>query len=126
MKWHRNTGQAFICQSERYSGERLPTGGVYQWKRKGEFHLLNPNTVHYLQYSTHMNDYASFKKYCKLVNDKIENAATIRWRNLPVVQADQVRMVQLFQNLIGNAIKYRSKDAPCVEITAERCDQQWL
>ena len=26
--------------------ERLPTGGVYQWKRKGEFHLFNPNTIH--------------------------------------------------------------------------------
>jgi PAS domain S-box-containing protein len=55
-----------------------------------------------------------------------ENRATIRWRNLPIVQADQVRMVQLFQNLIGNAIKYRSKDAPCIEITAEPCEQHWL
>src|SRR5450432_3588245 len=58
--------------------ERLPTGGVYQWKRKGEFHLFNPNTIHYLQYSTHMNDYASFKKYSRLVNDQMEKAATIR------------------------------------------------
>jgi len=58
--------------------ERLPTGGVYQWKRKGEFHLFNPNTIHFLQYSTHMNDYASFKKYSKLVNDQMEKAATLR------------------------------------------------
>jgi glutamate synthase (NADPH/NADH) large chain len=58
--------------------ERLPTGGVYQWKRKGEFHLFNPNTIHFLQYSTHMNDYASFKKYSRLVNDQMEKAATIR------------------------------------------------
>ena len=58
--------------------ERLPTGGVYQWKRKGEFHLFNPNTIHYLQYSTHMNDYGSFKKYSKLVNDQMEKSATIR------------------------------------------------
>ena len=58
--------------------ERLPTGGVYQWKRKGEFHLFNPNTIHYLQYSTHMNDYASFKKYSKLVNDQMEKSVTIR------------------------------------------------
>ena len=58
--------------------ERLPTGGVYQWKRKGEFHLFNPNTIHYLQYSTHMNDYGSFKKYSKLVNDQMEKSVTIR------------------------------------------------
>ncbi len=37
--------------------DRLPVGGVYQWKRKGEFHLFNPQTIHLLQYSTRMNDY---------------------------------------------------------------------
>ena len=75
--------------------ERLPTGGVYQWKRKGEFHLFNPNTIHFLQYSTHMNDYASFKKYSKLVNDQREKAATIRGmfqfkRNRPSISLDEV------------------------------------
>jgi glutamate synthase (NADPH) large chain len=75
--------------------ERLPTGGVYQWKRKGEFHLFNPNTIHYLQYSTHMNDYTSFKKYSKLVNDQMEKAATIRGmfqfkRTRPSIALDEV------------------------------------
>jgi glutamate synthase (NADPH) large chain len=75
--------------------ERLPTGGVYQWKRKGEFHLFNPNTIHYLQYSTHMNDYVSFKKYSKLVNDQMEKAATIRSmfqfkRNRPSILLEDV------------------------------------
>ena len=58
--------------------ERLPTGGIYQWKRKGEFHLFNPQTIHLLQYSTRMNDYALFKKYSKLVNDQSEKAVTLR------------------------------------------------
>src|SRR5215831_16530543 len=58
--------------------DRLPVGGVYQWKRKGEFHLFNPQTVHLLQYSTRMNDYNTFKKYSKLVNDQSEKAATLR------------------------------------------------
>jgi glutamate synthase (NADPH) large chain len=75
--------------------ERLPTGGVYQWKRKGEFHLFNPNTIHFLQYSTHMNDYASFKKYSKLVNDQMEKSATIRGmfqfkRNRPSILLEDV------------------------------------
>src|SRR5450432_3014869 len=75
--------------------ERLPTGGVYQWKRKGEFHLFNPNTIHYLQYSTHMNDYASFKKYSRLVNDQMEKAATIRGmfqfkKNRPSIWLEEV------------------------------------
>jgi PAS domain S-box-containing protein len=55
-----------------------------------------------------------------------KNSASIRWRNLPTVHADQVRLIQLFQNLIGNSIKYRSEDTPCVEITAERRNEEWL
>jgi glutamate synthase (NADPH) large chain len=58
--------------------DRLPVGGIYQWKRKGEFHLFNPQTIHLLQYSTRMNDYNIFKKYSKLINDQSEKAATLR------------------------------------------------
>jgi len=58
--------------------DRLPVGGLYQWKRKGEFHLFNPQTIHLLQHATKMNDYHTFKKYSKLVNDQSEKACTIR------------------------------------------------
>ena len=58
--------------------DRLPVGGLYQWKRKGEFHLFNPQTIHLLQYATKMNDYNTFKKYSKLVNDQGEKASTLR------------------------------------------------
>ena len=51
---------------------------MYQWKRRGEFHLFNPQTIHLLQHSTKMNDYPSFKKYSKLVNDQTEKACTLR------------------------------------------------
>jgi len=58
--------------------DRLPVGGIYQWKRKGEFHLFNPQTIHLLQHATKMNDYNSFRKYSKLVNDQTEQACTLR------------------------------------------------
>ncbi len=58
--------------------ERLPVGGNYQWKRKGEFHLFNPQTIHLLQHATRSNDYNTFKKYSKLVNDQSEKACTLR------------------------------------------------
>jgi glutamate synthase (NADPH/NADH) large chain len=58
--------------------ERLPVGGLYQWKRKGEVHLFNPQTIHLLQYSTRMNDYETFKKYSRLVNDQSQKALTLR------------------------------------------------
>jgi glutamate synthase (NADPH) large chain len=58
--------------------DRLPVGGIYQWKRRGEAHLFNPQTIHALQHATSMGDYASFKKYSKLVNDQADKACTLR------------------------------------------------
>jgi glutamate synthase (NADPH/NADH) large chain len=68
----------FAFSKKEIPNDVLPTGGVYQWKRKGEYHLFNPQTIHLLQYSTRMNDYATFKKYSKLVNDQTQKAATLR------------------------------------------------
>lgn len=58
--------------------DRLPVGGLYQWKRKGEFHLFNPQTIHLLQDATKRNDYPTFKKYSNLINDQSEKACTLR------------------------------------------------
>jgi len=48
-----------------------------------------------------------------------QNGAEVTWVALPTVQAHEIRVVQLLQNLIGNAIKYRSAEPPRVHITAE-------
>jgi glutamate synthase (NADPH) large chain len=57
---------------------RLPVGGVYQWKRRGEVHLFNPETIHLLQYSTKKGDYQLFKQYSSKVNDQKDKAITLR------------------------------------------------
>jgi glutamate synthase (NADPH/NADH) large chain len=69
---------SFAFSKKEKPVNRLSVGGVYQWKRKGEFHLFNPQTIHLLQYSTKLNDYATFKKYSKLVNEQSEKACTLR------------------------------------------------
>ncbi len=58
--------------------DRLPVGGIYQWKRKGEVHLWNPASVHLLQLSTRTGDYPTFKKYSKVINEQSERAVTLR------------------------------------------------
>ncbi len=58
--------------------ERLPVGGIYQWKRKGEYHLFNPQSIHLLQHSTKTNDYATFKRYSRTINELGEKACTLR------------------------------------------------
>ncbi len=54
-----------------------------------------------------------------------ETAAEITWDPLPMVQADTTQVGQLFQNLLSNALKYRSEQAPRVHIGVERQDQRW-
>ena len=68
----------FAFSKKDIPSDRLPVGGIYQWKRKGEFHLFNPQTIHLLQHATKMNDFNTFKKYSKLVNEQGEKACTLR------------------------------------------------
>jgi signal transduction histidine kinase/Tfp pilus assembly protein PilF len=51
-----------------------------------------------------------------------EKNAMIAINNLPVVMADKTHMVQLFQNLVSNAIKYNKNAQPLVKITANECE----
>jgi PAS domain S-box-containing protein len=55
-----------------------------------------------------------------------ENNATITKKSLPKICADYYQMVQVFQNLIGNAIKYRSEEKPQILISAQKEDDHWL
>jgi PAS domain S-box-containing protein len=55
-----------------------------------------------------------------------QNGANVTWDPLPIISAHEVRIVQLLQNLIGNAIKYRGADPPRIHIAAERRESDWL
>ncbi|MFQ6013453.1 MAG: PAS domain S-box protein [Thermoplasmata archaeon] len=54
-----------------------------------------------------------------------ETGAAVTHDALPTVLADQIQMIQLFQNLIGNAIKFRGPDPPRVHISAEKSEKEW-
>jgi len=56
----------------------LETGGEYQWRRDGEVHLFNPETVFRLQHATRTGRYEIFKQYTKLVDDQSRRRATLR------------------------------------------------
>jgi glutamate synthase (NADPH/NADH) large chain len=57
---------------------RLETGGEYQWRREGEVHLFNPETVFLLQHSTRSRQYEVFERYTQTVDQMSEDAATLR------------------------------------------------
>jgi glutamate synthase (NADPH) large chain len=56
----------------------LESGGEYQWRRDGEYHLFNPETVFKLQHATRSGQYAVFKEYTRLVDDQNKRHATLR------------------------------------------------
>ena len=56
----------------------LGTGGIYQWKRDGEFHLWNPDSIAALQDATRLNDYQKYKEFAQLINDQSNNPCTLR------------------------------------------------
>ena len=55
-----------------------------------------------------------------------ESSAVITNDNLPTVMADKTQMVQLIQNLVANAIKFRNKDRPCIHVSSEQKNGTWV
>jgi PAS domain S-box-containing protein len=61
------------------------------------------------------------------LGDAIEqSAALVTHDPLPAVIADETQLVQLFQNLVGNAIKYQRAGIPRVHISAARAEAKWM
>ncbi len=56
----------------------LSTGGIYQWKRDGEFHLWNPESIAALQDSVRRGDYTRYKEFANLINDQRRQPTTLR------------------------------------------------
>ena len=56
----------------------LEWGGEYQWRRDGEYHLFNPDTVFKLQHATKSGQYEIFKEYTNKVDEQNEHLATLR------------------------------------------------
>lgn len=96
------------------------------------FRLIN-DLLHYSRVTTHGKPFEKISAE-KLLEQALailqvtirENQAIITSDSLPVIMADKVQMVQLFQNLVGNAIKFRSEKRPEISIRVERRQDEWL
>jgi glutamate synthase (NADPH/NADH) large chain len=65
-------------ESSIITHKKVEVGGYYQWKRRGEYHLFNPDSISLLQHSTRSNEYHIYKKYTKVVNEQHKKACTLR------------------------------------------------
>ncbi|MEX0812572.1 MAG: glutamate synthase large subunit [Chitinophagales bacterium] len=67
-----------VAYPEQNLTEILPVGGIYQWKRQGEKHLFNPDTVFHLQQACKTNKNELYRKYAESINDQSKDTLTLR------------------------------------------------
>ncbi len=69
---------AYPPEGVRLPHRRLEVGGEYQWRREGEPHLFDPETVFRLQHATRQRRYDVFKQYTARIDDQAERLMTLR------------------------------------------------
>ncbi|HZU72852.1 MAG TPA: glutamate synthase large subunit [Acidimicrobiales bacterium] len=117
--------RAYPSHPEEIAYRPLEVGGEYQWRREGEFHLFNPETVHKLQHSTRSRRYEIFKQYTASVDGQASRLATLRglfsFRSgeRPPVPIDEVEPVaEIVKRFSTGAMSYGSISAEAHETLA--------
>lgn len=116
---------AYLDRPDEWAHRELEVGGEYQWRREGEYHLFNPDTVFKLQHSTRTGQYSIFKEYTKLVDDQSERIASLRgllkFRDgqRPPVPLDEVEPAsEIVKRFSTGAMSYGSISAEAHETLA--------
>ncbi|MCA1783324.1 MAG: glutamate synthase large subunit [Dermatophilaceae bacterium] len=106
---------AYPADGVRPAHRRLEVGGEYQWRREGEPHLFDPETVFRLQHSTRNRRYDIFKQYTSRVDDQAERLMTLRGLfafkdgRRPPVPIDEVEpMSEIVKRFNTGAMSYGS------------------
>ncbi|HJF11221.1 glutamate synthase large subunit [Corynebacterium falsenii] len=116
--------EAFLPRPEEQAHRELEIGGEYKWRREGEYHLFNPETVFKLQHATRTGQYRIFKEYTEKVNNQSERLATLRGlfkfnSNRPSVPIEEVEPVsEIVKRFATGAMSYGSISAEAHETLA--------
>ncbi len=74
----RRHALAFVPNPRTLEHRGLEIGGQYQWRREGEIHLFNPETVYLLQHSTRSKQESVFRRYARTVDELSRKGGTLR------------------------------------------------
>jgi len=92
----------------------LDWGGQYQWRRDGETHMLNPDTVAKLQHATRANSYSLFKEFSSACDSDNRHLATLRglmdfkFAERPISLDDVESVESIFKRFATGAMSYGS------------------
>ena len=109
---------------EERAHRKLELGGEYQWRREGEVHLFNPETVFKLQHATRSKRYDIFKQYTSLIDNQSKHLATLRGLfrfnpDRPAISIDEVEPVEsILKRFSTGAMSYGSISAEAHETLA--------
>ncbi|MDM7856360.1 glutamate synthase large subunit [Cellulomonas alba] len=116
---------AYPASGNRKPHSRLAVGGEYQWRRDGEDHLFDPETVFRLQHSTRSRQMDVFREYTNRVNDQSSRLMTLRGLLTfkdgvrPPVPIDEVEPVsEIVKRFNTGAMSYGSISAEAHETLA--------
>jgi glutamate synthase (NADPH/NADH) large chain len=110
--------ETLMFHAEAYKEEVTPepfgfeNAGVYAWRKYGEHHAWNPETIGLLQWATRTNDYSKYKEYSTLVDNENRKPAFIRGcfnlkRNpIPIEQVEPVE--EIMKRFVTGAMSYGS------------------
>ncbi|MGY2080926.1 glutamate synthase large subunit [Modestobacter sp. SYSU DS0657] len=117
--------KAYPSNPTERAHRRLETGGEYQWRREGEVHLFNPETVFLLQHATRSRQYEVFQRYADTVDGLSAEAATLRGlfrlktADRPAVPLEEVEPVsEIVKRFQTGAMSYGSISAEAHETLA--------
>jgi glutamate synthase (NADPH/NADH) large chain len=115
---------AFLSRPEEAAHRELEIGGEYRWRREGEYHLFNPETVFKLQHATRTGQYRIFKEYSDKVDNQSKRLATLRGlfelhSDRPSIPVDEVEPVSaIVKRFSTGAMSYGSISAEAHETLA--------
>ncbi|WP_433217031.1 glutamate synthase large subunit [Dactylosporangium sp. CS-047395] len=107
--------RAYPANEAERAHRRLEVGGEYQWRREGELHLFNPETVFLLQHATRSRQYDVFQRYTAKVDELAGRAGSLRGLFelrtgvRPAVPLDEVEpAVEIVKRFATGAMSYGS------------------
>jgi len=115
--------KAYPANAAERTHRRLEVGGEYQWRREGEVHLFNPETVFLLQHATRSKQYDVFRKYTAKMDGLAADAGSLRglftFRDRTPVPLDEVEPVsEIVKRFATGAMSYGSISAESHETLA--------
>src|SRR3989339_1202364 len=101
----------------------LDTGGIYQWRKDGEFHLWNPESISAIQDAARNNDYGRYKEFAGLIDDQSRQPTSLRssfkFKAAKAISIKEVEPVEsIMKRFATGAMSFGSISGPAHETIA--------